>query len=222
MSCVSTLPRGNCAGDSISSPNLARPFPLVHRPMPAPRQQRRHPRSRRPRCPPRRRRPGHRKTSLARAQSAWLEDDPFVRHADGICGRRFYVYCGSGGVAGISAKDGTLLWETAAWKISIATVPSRSSGRREDFPVRRLQCRQPAPPTPQSRRRPVPETVWKLGSEDFGATQHTPIFHDGRIYGTRPNGQFVCLGLDGRTLWASPPGDPFGLGPFLFADGLFS
>jgi outer membrane protein assembly factor BamB len=29
------------------------------------------------------------------------------------------------------------------------------------------------------------------------------------------------LDLDGKVLWASPVGDPFGLGPFLLADGLF-
>ena len=41
-----------------------------------------------------------------------------------FAGRRLYLYCASGGVAGISAQDGSLPWETAAWKISIATVPS--------------------------------------------------------------------------------------------------
>ena len=39
-------------------------------------------------------------------------------------GQRFYVYCAGGGVAAVSAKDGALLWETAAWKISFATVPA--------------------------------------------------------------------------------------------------
>ena len=56
----------------------------------------------------------------------------------------------------------------------------------------------------------------------FSARPSTrPIFHDGHVFGTRPDGQFVCLGLDGKVLWASPAGDSFGLGPFLFADGLF-
>ena len=41
-----------------------------------------------------------------------------------FAGRRMYVYCGSGGVAGVSADDGAILWETTDWKISIATVPS--------------------------------------------------------------------------------------------------
>ncbi len=137
-------------------------------------------------------------------------------------GRRFYVYCGSGGVAGVSARDGTLLWETDAWKISIATVPSPlvlDGGRiflagGYNAGSLLLQLR-------DQDGRLVPETVWKLAPEIFGATQHTPVFHDGRLYGTRPDGQFVCLGLDGKILWASPAGDSFGLGSFLLADGLF-
>jgi outer membrane protein assembly factor BamB len=67
----------------------------------------------------------------------------------------------------------------------------------------------------------VPETVWRLPADVFGATQQTPIFHDGHIFGTRPNGQFVCLGLDGKVVWASPAVDSFGRSPFLLADGLF-
>jgi len=136
-------------------------------------------------------------------------------------GQRFYVYCGSGGVAGISAKDGAPLWETDAWKISIATVPSPlvlgggriflSGGYNAGSLLLQLK---------DEGGKLVPETVWKLDAEVFGATQHTPIFHDGHLFGTRPNGQFVCLGLDGKVQWASPVGASFGLGPFLFADGL--
>jgi outer membrane protein assembly factor BamB len=137
-------------------------------------------------------------------------------------GQRFYVYCGSGGVAGISTKDGALLWETNSWKISIATVPSPlvldggtiflSGGYNAGSLLLQLE---------EQGGKLVPKTVWKLGPEVFGATQHTPIFHDGRIYGTRPNGQFVCLGLDGKILWASPAVDSFGRSPFLLADGIF-
>jgi outer membrane protein assembly factor BamB len=137
-------------------------------------------------------------------------------------GRRFYVYCGSGGVAGIAAKDGALLWETKEWKISIATVPSPlvlDGGRiflagGYNAGSLLLQLR-------DQGGQLVPETVWKLAPEVFGATQHTPIFHDGRIFGTRPNGQFVCLGLDGKVLWTSAKGEDFGLGPFLLAEGVF-
>jgi len=139
-----------------------------------------------------------------------------------FAGQRFYVYCGSGGVAGISAKDGTVLWDTDAWKISIATVPSPlvleggkiflSGGYNAGSQMLQLE---------EQGGKIVPKTLWKLGPEVFGATQHTPIFHDGHIFGTRPNGQFVCLGLDGKVVWTSPSGEGFGLGPFLFANGLF-
>jgi len=137
-------------------------------------------------------------------------------------GQRFYVYCGSGGVAGISAKDGTLLWETAAWKISIATVPSPivlddgkillAGGYNSGSLLLQLK---------EQGGKLVPETVWKLAPEVFGATQHTPIFHDGHLFGARPNGQFVCLGLDGKVLWSSPAGSAFEMGPFLLANGVF-
>jgi len=137
-------------------------------------------------------------------------------------GQHFYVYCGSGGVAGVSATNGDLLWDMDGWKISIATVPSPvilDSGRilltgGYNAGSMLLQLR-------ELGGRLVPEIVWKLPAEVFGAPQHTPIFHDDRLYGTRADGQFVCLGLDGKILWTSPAGNSFGLGPFLFADGAF-
>jgi outer membrane protein assembly factor BamB len=139
-----------------------------------------------------------------------------------FAGQRFYVYCGSGGVAGISAKDGAVLWETNSWKISIATVPSPlvledgkiflSGGYNAGSML--LQLR-------DEGGKLVPETVWKLPAEVFGATQQTPIYHDGHIYGTRPDGKFVCLGLDGKVVWASPAVDNFGRSPFLLGNGLF-
>jgi len=30
-------------------------------------------------------------------------------------GQPVYVYCGSGGVVGVSAKDGKILWDTTEW-----------------------------------------------------------------------------------------------------------
>ena len=54
-------------------------------------------------------------------------------------GERMYVYCASGGVVGVSAKDGRLLWESTDWKISIATVPSPVVHRgRADLLFRRI------------------------------------------------------------------------------------
>ncbi len=139
-----------------------------------------------------------------------------------FAGRKFYLYCASGGVVGISATNGAQLWETPDWKISIATVPSPlalndgkillSGGYKAGSLL--LQLR-------EKDGHLQPETVWRLGPEIFGATQHTPIFHNGAIYGVRPNGQFVCLGLDGKVVWTSRSGTDFGLGSFLCANGVF-
>ncbi len=61
--------------------------------------------------------------------------------------------------------------------------------------------------------------MFRLDADTFGATQQTPILHDGHLYGVRPNGELVCLDLQGKVLWASGMGHRFGLGPFLVANG---
>jgi outer membrane protein assembly factor BamB len=66
----------------------------------------------------------------------------------------------------------------------------------------------------------VPQTLFRLKPEVFGATQHTPVFYRDHLYGVRPGGEFVCLDLSGQTLWASGSKQRFGLGPFVVADGL--
>jgi outer membrane protein assembly factor BamB len=139
-----------------------------------------------------------------------------------FAGQRSYLYCGSGGVVSVAATNGAILWDMTDWKISIATVPSPlvledgkiflSGGYNAGSMMLQLQ---------NADGRIVPRVLFKLGPEVFGATQHTPVFHAGHIYGIRPNGQFVCLDLAGKVVWTSPPGKDFGLGPFMLADGLF-
>lgn len=134
---------------------------------------------------------------------------------------RTLVYAASLGVVGVSAKDGRILWETTDWKISIATVPSPvvlpggriflSGGYNAGSLM--LQVK-------ESGGKWSAQTAYKLEPEVFGATQQTPAFFDGRLYGIRPDGQFVCLDLEGKVLWNSGPGHTFGLGPFLLAEGL--
>lgn len=137
-----------------------------------------------------------------------------------LAGRKTYVYCGHRGVAGIAADDGSLLWESPEWKISIATVASPVplpgnrvflSGGYEAGSMM-LQLRQEG-----SQWQATPE--FRLAPEVFGATQQTPILHDGFLYGVRPNGEFTCLDPQGKVKWASGMNHRFGLGPFLIADG---
>lgn len=135
--------------------------------------------------------------------------------------QRIYVYCADKGVVGVSAKDGQLLWETTDWKISIATVPSPiplengriflSGGYNAGSMMLQLKM---------AGEQIVAEPEFRLPPEIFGATQHTPILHNGYFYGVRPDGRFVCLTTQGKPVWTSGSGQQFGLGPFLMADGV--
>jgi len=132
-----------------------------------------------------------------------------------------YVYCASLGVVGVSATDGALLWETPDWKISIAMIPSPvileegriflSGGYNAGSLMLQLK---------QEDDRLVPQTAFKLEPEVFGATQQTPIYHAGHLFGVRPDGQLVCMDITGKVRWGSGSGNTFGMGPFLMANGL--
>lgn len=136
-------------------------------------------------------------------------------------GKRIYVYCAQGGVVGVSATDGAILWETSDWKIAIATVPSPvilDGGRiflsgGYDSGSMMLQLK-------DNGTGIVPETVFRLKPAVFGSDQQTPILYKGNIYGVRPDGQMVCLDTNGKVVWTSGQEHRFGLGPYMVANGL--
>ena len=138
-----------------------------------------------------------------------------------FAGQHLYVYCASGGVVGVNAADGSLLFETTDWKISIATVPSPvplPDGRifcSGGYNAGSLMLQLAAGDGGVSVR-----TLFRLPPEVFGATQHTPMLRDDHLYGVRPDGQFVCLDLNGKLIWTSGPSQTFGLGSFLMAGDL--
>jgi outer membrane protein assembly factor BamB len=139
-------------------------------------------------------------------------------------GTRMYVYCASGGVVGISAEDGTILWETTEWKIRIANVATPvvvgdgliflSGGYNAGSMMLQLT---------QENGTINAQPVFRLKSGVFGSEQHTPIFYDGHIYGIRPDKQLTCLDLNGKVVWTSTSTHRFGprgLGPYIIADGM--
>jgi outer membrane protein assembly factor BamB len=132
--------------------------------------------------------------------------------------RRLYIYCGSGGVAAVSADDGALLWDSTEWRISIANVPSPvalDDGRvflTGGYNAGSLMLQ-----FAEQDGKVTAKSVFRIAAEEFGATQHTPILHNGHLFGTRADGEFVCLGLDGKVVWSSGPNTNFGLGPWLLA-----
>ena len=137
-------------------------------------------------------------------------------------GEPLYLYCASGGVAAVSAKDGSPRAETPDWKISIANVPAPLT--LEDGKIflcggynagsLMLQMKLDSSTLKLA-------TLFRLPPEVFGSTQQTPILLGREIYGIRPNGQFVCLDFNGKVRWTSPSDSNFGLGSFLLAAGVF-
>jgi outer membrane protein assembly factor BamB len=136
-------------------------------------------------------------------------------------GRRQYIYAASDGVAGVSAEDGKLLWDSDIWKVQIAACASPvvvgadriffSGGYNAGSMLARLK---------EQDGKVVLEELWRLKAKDFGSTQQTPILYQDHLYGVRPDGQFTCLDLAGKIRWTSTAAEKFGLGPYLLAHGL--
>ena len=136
-------------------------------------------------------------------------------------GKRMYIYCADRGVAGISAEDGTILWQSSEWKIRIANVPSPvvvgddliflSGGYNSGSMMLQLSY---------ENEQIVSKPVFRLSPEIFGSPQHTPVFYDGYIYGVRPDGQLSCLDLSGKIMWTSTSANKFGLGPYIIINDL--
>ncbi|MBF0197891.1 MAG: PQQ-like beta-propeller repeat protein [Planctomycetes bacterium] len=131
-------------------------------------------------------------------------------------GQKTYVYSGSGGVAGVSADNGDVLWVNREWKIKIAACASPlvideerlflSAGYSAGCMM--IKIFQDSEGVWQS------EKVFQLPEKKFGSVQHTPILYKDHIYGTRPNYELVCMTLDGEIKWQSGV-VKFGIGPYM-------
>ncbi|HLA84691.1 MAG TPA: PQQ-binding-like beta-propeller repeat protein, partial [Thermoguttaceae bacterium] len=141
-----------------------------------------------------------------------------------FAGRKMYVYFGKGGVAGVSADDGTLLWDTTAWKVGIATCPSPVI-----LPEGRIFCcggynsGAVMLQLVEENGTLAAKELFRLTPRQFGSTQHTPVFYNNHLFGVREHDkQLVCLDLDGKEVWRSGADHRFaeGRGPYFLADGL--
>ena len=136
-------------------------------------------------------------------------------------GRRMYVYCASGGVAGVSATDGAVLWSTPDWKITMANICAPlavgdgriflSGGYNAGSMMIQLE---------EAGGKLAVETLFRLKPTLFGATQQTPILYQNHIIGVRPDGQLACLDLNGKPVWSSGAASKFGSAPFMIAQGM--
>jgi outer membrane protein assembly factor BamB len=138
-------------------------------------------------------------------------------------GTRMYVYCASGGVMGISAQDGSILWENNEWKIRVANVATPVVvGEGLIFLAGGYNAGAMMLKLTRDNDTINAQPLFRLEPEVFGAEQHTPVFYDGYIYGIRPDKHLTCLDLNGQIVWTSPATHlfgPRGLGPYMIADG---
>jgi len=137
-----------------------------------------------------------------------------------FAGKRIYVYPASGGVAGVNAADGKLLWSTSEWTVNTANVPTPvplgSDGRIfvcGGYNSGAAILQMGAGGTSVSVAKRIRPTV-------FQSHQQTPILYQGHLYGVRVPADLVCLDLNGSVVWASGPTARFGLGPYVMANGL--
>jgi len=138
-----------------------------------------------------------------------------------FAGKRIYVYCASGGVVGISAEDGSILWEYPEWKIRVANVPSPvmvGGGLIFLSGDYNAGCMMLCLVDIGGKVNVQP--VFRLGANVFGSPQHTPVFYKGYIYGVRPDYQLTCLDTYGKVVWTSTSAHRFGRGPYMIANGL--
>ena len=139
-----------------------------------------------------------------------------------FAGRKLYVYCGTGGAAGIDAADGRLLWDETGWVENFATSPSPlplPDGRiflcsgYDMIGAMMLQMKQAGDAF-------TVEKAFDLKRKEFNSEQQTPVFYQGHLYAVRKlREQMLCLDLNGKELWNSGS-VKFGHGPYLIADGM--
>lgn len=144
-----------------------------------------------------------------------------------FAGQRFYIYCAgitnAGGVVGISAQDGSILWTTEEWRVRTnVPTPVVVEGDRiflcagygqYDNGCTMLRLT-------QTDGRIEARTEFLHPTDVFGSMQHTPIFYNGHIYGVGMDKQLTCLDLDGNVVWRSGSDHTFGSGPYTIAGGL--
>ncbi|MCF7972692.1 MAG: PQQ-like beta-propeller repeat protein [Phycisphaerae bacterium] len=142
-----------------------------------------------------------------------------------FAGKHFYVYCGgstsAGGVVGVSAEDGSVLWRTDEWRLR-TNVPMpvpvgddrlflTAGYGQTQFGCAMLKL------TEQEGRIDV-STEFMAGTDVFGSMQQTPILYEDHLYGVGMDNQLACLDLTGQVLWRSSSVHTFGYGAYMMAD----
>ncbi|NQU75721.1 MAG: PQQ-like beta-propeller repeat protein, partial [Planctomycetes bacterium] len=153
-----------------------------------------------------------------------------------IDGRKQYVWCTLKGVVGVDADDGKVLWELPR-RANVALAPSAvevgdgrifvTSGYKAGSAMLQVSSAGKGDGKTFSAR-----ILYGLSFEQFNSECHSPVLWAGHLFavdhayatrqadaGGQTSGRFTCLKLDGKIAWQHE-GATFGLGNWLFADGL--
>ena len=142
-------------------------------------------------------------------------------------GTRMYIYCTTGGVVGVSAEDGKILWRYKDWQVTPALSPAPviigdeqiflSAAYKAGCLMLKIEQDDDA--------NPIAVKAFRRGPQIFGSVQQTPLLYEKHLYGVltinagEVKQQMICMNLDGVRLWSSGPENRFELGPYLIADG---
>jgi len=137
-----------------------------------------------------------------------------------FAGRDMYAYPASGGVAGVDARTGELLWQTTAWYLRVNVPTPVDAGDGRIFLSAGYNKGSMMLQLKDNAGRIEAEPLFSLKPTVFGADQQTPILYENFIYGVRPDGQLVCMDRDGKIAWASGTEHRFGLGPYIIVNGM--
>lgn len=142
-------------------------------------------------------------------------------------GKKTYVYCAIGGMAGVSAEKedrGKLLWETAEWNHQVVAPAPVSIGDGRIFVTAGYGEGSAMFKVSLDGGNFSINQLYTLDKKIFACEQHTPIFYKGFLYTVLPadagasKRQAVCMDPDRKIAWSSGSSEKFGLGPFMLAD----
>jgi len=139
-------------------------------------------------------------------------------------GRKTYLYIGHQGVVAVAADTGEIMWLSTKWEVKIAACASPvplpdnrvflSGGYGAGSMMMKIN-RVEGGTYPYDA-----EVLYKLPPKIFGSVHHTPIYHDGVIYGVRPSPNFdlICLEPeDGTVRWGAGTAHKFDMGHYFLA-----
>ena len=150
-----------------------------------------------------------------------------------IHGRKMYVYCATGGIAGISAESenpGEILFETDLWNQNVVAPSPVYLGDGRLFVTSGYGAGSIMLNIKSENDSYTVESIQQIKpGEGISSEQQTPLFHEGHLFAIMPKdagalrNRFVCYHPDdiGKLVWDSGATHRFGLGPYIVADGKF-